>query len=64
MGVGETLKLCTFGEICLRSVLRDEAEKQPVLLVGIQRVESIDERRVLWVDSGPLSFQNGFFSRA
>ena len=58
------MKLCTFGEICLRSVLRDEAEKQPVLLVGIQRVESIDERRVLWVDSGPLSFQNGFFSRA
>lgn len=44
MGVGETLKLCTCWEICVfRSVLRDEAEKCPVLLVGSQGVDNIHE---------------------
>lgn len=60
-----TLKLCKCWEICLlRSVLRDEAEKHSVLLVGIQGTDNIKECCGLCVDNGPLHLEDGVFLRA
>lgn len=60
MRAGQSLKL---SQVCIY-IMQSQSQWKSAVFACIWGAGHVEERSVFWIDNGPLSFDNGFFSRA